>query len=213
MAGAIARAELTEVPRSNKSSWKWVNKTVIVVGVAGVTALTVAARIYEQIYAWKAGLDATAPEFQTYWMHMLYAIFAFEAILSAGLWGYVWFSRPKDLDHLEPREELRRVGVALSMIFVYLCCVYRRQLLRRAGRHLASDGRPRHLVYAQPHNAFLWKFSAFHYSRDSRLSVHEDAVATLRSSAFAAFSDRGHRAIYAAAGGRLQRMGAFILDS
>src|ERR1700682_3572980 len=123
MAGAIARAGTTQGTRSNKSSWKWINKTVIVVGVAGVTALTVAARIYEQIYAWKAGLDATAPEFQTYWMHMLYAIFAFEAILSAGLWGYVWFSRPKGLEHLEPREELRRVGVALLMIFFLVFCV------------------------------------------------------------------------------------------
>jgi methane/ammonia monooxygenase subunit C len=124
MVGATARAEPTEVPRSNRSSWKWINKTVIIVGVAGVVALTVAARIYEQVYAWKAGLDATAPEFQTYWMHMLYAIFAFEAILSAGLWGYVWFSRPKDLGHLEPREELRRVGVAVSMIFVYVFAVF-----------------------------------------------------------------------------------------
>ena len=110
MANATARVELTEVPKNNKSSWRWVNKSVIVVGITGVAALTVAARIYEQIYAWKAGLDATAPEFQTYWMHMLYAIFVFEAILSAGLWGYVWFSRPKDLDRLKPREELRRLG-------------------------------------------------------------------------------------------------------
>jgi methane/ammonia monooxygenase subunit C len=121
---ASARVELTEGLKRNHSSWRWINQTVIVVGVAGVAALTVAARIYEQIYAWRAGLDATAPEFQTYWMNMLYAIFAFEAILSAGLWGYIWFSRPKDLDRLEPREELRRLGVAISMIFVYVFAVF-----------------------------------------------------------------------------------------
>jgi methane/ammonia monooxygenase subunit C len=124
MANAAARLELTKVPKSNKSSWRWINQTVIVVGVAIVAALAVAARIYEQIYAWSAGLDATSPEFQTYWMQMLYAIFAFEALLSAGLWGYVWFSRPKDLDRLEPREELRRLGVAISLIFVYVFAVF-----------------------------------------------------------------------------------------
>ena len=40
-----------------------------------------------------------------------------------------------------------------------------------------------------------------------------DTVAALRSPAFAALGDSGCGAVYAAAGGRLQRMGAFILDS
>jgi methane/ammonia monooxygenase subunit C len=124
MANITAREDLIEILPNSRSSWSWVNKSVIVVGITVVAALTVAARIYEQIYAWKAGLDATAPEFQTYWMHMLYAIFVFETSLSAGLWGYVWFSRPKDLDRLKPREELRRLGVALSMIFVYVFAVF-----------------------------------------------------------------------------------------
>jgi len=124
MASASTRVELTAVPRTSQSLRSWFDNRVIVAGVTGVAVLTVAARIYQQVYAWKAGLDATAPEFQTYWMHMLYAIFVFEACLSAGLWWYLWLSRPGDLDHLEPREELRRIGVALSMIFVYVFAVF-----------------------------------------------------------------------------------------
>jgi methane/ammonia monooxygenase subunit C len=124
MANIPAREDPIDVLAKSRSSSSWVNKSVIVIGISVVAALTVAARIYQQIYAWKAGLDATAPEFQTYWMHMLYAIFAFEAFLSAGLWGYVWFSRPKDLDQLKPREELRRLGIAVSMIFVYVFAVF-----------------------------------------------------------------------------------------
>ena len=101
MANITAREDLIEILPDSRSSWSWVNKSVIVVGITVVAALTVAARIYEQIYAWKAGLDATAPEFQTYWMHMLYAIFVFEIILLRDC-GDTCGSPAKDLDRLSP---------------------------------------------------------------------------------------------------------------
>jgi methane/ammonia monooxygenase subunit C len=122
MASASAKTDLTEVPKG--SSTFWMNKRIMITGVIVITVLAVSARLYQQVYAWTAGLDSTSPEFQTYWMNMLYAIFVFEGLAAASLWGYVWFSRPKTLENLEPREELRRLGVLVSIIFVYVFAVY-----------------------------------------------------------------------------------------
>ena len=38
-------------------------------------------RVYEQIYGWRAGLDPFAPEFQTYWLSILWT----EILIGAGL--------------------------------------------------------------------------------------------------------------------------------
>jgi hypothetical protein len=76
---------------------RWINSSFIAIVSGGVAMLMVAARLYQQKYAWSTGLDATAPEFQTYWMNLLFGQFAVEAMAAAGIWGYVWFSRPKDL--------------------------------------------------------------------------------------------------------------------
>ncbi len=121
MAIEVERPGLVEVPKINTF---WMNKKIMIVGAAVILTLAIAARIYQQIYAWSAGLDATAPEFQTYWMHLLYAIFVAEGLAAAGLWGYVWFTRPKSLENLEAREELRRLGVLVSIITVYVFAVF-----------------------------------------------------------------------------------------
>ena len=57
----------------------------------------IAARSYQQAYAWSAGLDANSSEFRLYWMNLLFAQFAVEAVAAASIWGYLWFSRPEDL--------------------------------------------------------------------------------------------------------------------
>jgi methane/ammonia monooxygenase subunit C len=111
-----------EVKKSGSTFW--MNKNILIVGALTLLVLTVAARAYQQVYAWSAGLDATAPEFQTYWMNLLFVMFAAEGLAAAGLWGYVWFTRPKSLENLEPREELRRLGVLVSIITVYVFAVF-----------------------------------------------------------------------------------------
>jgi methane/ammonia monooxygenase subunit C len=55
---------------------------------------------------------------------MLFGQLAFEAIAAAGIWGYVWLSRPRDLSRLETREELRRFGVFVALIFCYVFAVF-----------------------------------------------------------------------------------------
>ena len=84
----------------------------------------IAARLYQQEYAWSMGLDAMSPEFQKYCMNLLFSQFAVEAVAAVGIWGYVWFSRPRDLDRVESAEELRRLGVFVALIATYVFAVF-----------------------------------------------------------------------------------------
>ena len=103
---------------------RWINTTLIILVCGIVGALMIGARLYQQMYAWSAGLDATSPEFQTYWMNLLFAQFAVEAIAAFSLWGYVWFSRPRDVGRVQTHEELRRFGVFIALIFCYVFAVF-----------------------------------------------------------------------------------------
>ena len=73
-----------------------------------VSAAMIGVRVYQQIFAWSAGLDYFEPEFQTYWMTFLYAEWVMEAILATSIWGYIWITRDRHLDQLQPLEELRQ---------------------------------------------------------------------------------------------------------
>ena len=42
------------------------------IGLALLNTFYLIVRIYEQIFGWRAGLDSFAPEFQTYWMSILW---------------------------------------------------------------------------------------------------------------------------------------------
>ncbi len=122
MSSLAGGRELTKIRKSEP--FRWLNTNLMIVGVGVLTALALAARAYQQVYAWTAGLDATSPEFQHYWMNLLYAMFVLEGAAAAGLWGYVWVTRPRSLERLEPREELRRLGTLISIIFVYVFAVF-----------------------------------------------------------------------------------------
>jgi len=103
---------------------RWISPILIILVCGTIGILMIAARVYQQVYAWSAGLDATSPEFHTYWMNLLFGQFAVEALAAAGIWGYIWFSRPKDLGCLQTREELRRLGVFIALILCYVFAVF-----------------------------------------------------------------------------------------
>jgi methane/ammonia monooxygenase subunit C len=124
MAITAAEPQLTAVAKSGKLSWMWINQKMMIAGVAALTVFYVSLRLYQQKFAWSMGLDSTSPEFKTYWMNLQYALWAFEMLLAAGLWSYVWFTRPNDLDRLEPKEEMRRLGVEVAIIAVYVFAVF-----------------------------------------------------------------------------------------
>jgi methane/ammonia monooxygenase subunit C len=89
--------------------YRWISPTLIVLVCGVVGLLMIAARLYQQAYAWSAGLDAQ---------------FAVEAVAAASIWGYVWFSRPEDLGRVPTREEFRRLGVFVALIFCYVFAVF-----------------------------------------------------------------------------------------
>lgn len=99
----------------------WAKLGVLLFGIA---ALFTGYRIYQQATAFTFGLDYFEPEFQTYWMSLLYAQLIIEACLGAAIVGFLWFTRDRELHTLLPGEELRRHFVLLSMILVFAVIAY-----------------------------------------------------------------------------------------
>ncbi|CAL1239722.1 bacterial ammonia monooxygenase, subunit AmoC [Candidatus Methylocalor cossyra] len=81
-------------------------------------------RWYEGVYGWSAGLDAFAPEFETYWMNFLYTQIVVEIIVASILWGYLWKTRDRNLAAITPREELRRSMTHLIWLTAYATALY-----------------------------------------------------------------------------------------
>jgi len=93
-------------------------------GLAGVFLLMAAYRTYQQIFAFSAGLDSTAPEFDTYWMNLLKGELVLLVCSWIGTWSYIWLTRDRNLSALKPREEMRRYFRLVMFLLVYAFCVY-----------------------------------------------------------------------------------------
>ncbi|PCJ15357.1 MAG: hypothetical protein COB04_13355 [Gammaproteobacteria bacterium] len=65
-------------------------------------------RWYQQTYSFSVGMDYFEPEFDTYWMNLLYAQLVIIALVGSVGSALVWFSRPdaNDVAHMEPLQEL-----------------------------------------------------------------------------------------------------------
>ncbi len=99
----------------------WKRITIIILSV---TAVMAAWRIYQQLFAWDMGMDSFEPEFQTYWMDLLYAQWIIEFTLAAVIWGYILKTRDKDVFNITPQEELRRYFTLLAYLVCYVFIVY-----------------------------------------------------------------------------------------
>lgn len=93
-------------------------------GLLGVFSLMLAYRLYQQVFAFKAGLDATSAEFDTYWMTLLKVELVVLVSSWIGLWSWLWFTRDRNLSSLRPREEIRRYVNLVLFIFIYAFAVY-----------------------------------------------------------------------------------------
>jgi len=112
-----AEAAAAEVP--SLFSWTpWLIWTAVICG------FYLCVRIYEQAYGWYAGLDSFAPEFQTYWMSILWTEIPLETISFFAVLGYLWKTRDRNINAVSPREELRRWGVVFGWIFLYGIAIY-----------------------------------------------------------------------------------------
>jgi methane/ammonia monooxygenase subunit C len=102
----------------------YVNLTATFMVMAGLICIYVAARVYQQKYAWYAGMDSTNPLFDIYWMQLLWGELIVLAIAAAAVWSYLWITRDRHLDKLEPKTELRRYFNLISWILLYVFAVY-----------------------------------------------------------------------------------------
>ncbi len=101
------------------------NKKALIGALVFYTVLYGWVRWYEQVYGWSAGLDSFAPEFETYWMNFLYTEIVVEVLVAGALWGYLWRSRPRDLDQIRgTREELRRNLTHVIWLVAYAYAIY-----------------------------------------------------------------------------------------
>jgi methane/ammonia monooxygenase subunit C len=118
---APAKAAVAHV--DPEASRPLVDKKFLFGAIAGLLTLFVAARGYQQAFAWSAGLDSSAPEFGTYWMNLFYAQVLMEGAVAATLWTWMWRTRDRNLEALGPSEELRRYLRLVSWLLLYVVAV------------------------------------------------------------------------------------------
>ena len=66
--------------------------------LAGYSTVYLLVRAYEGRYGWSAGLDAFAPEFETYWMNFMYTNLVLEVTVGTLLCGWLWRTRDRNLE-------------------------------------------------------------------------------------------------------------------
>ncbi len=89
-----------------------------------LTIIYISLRLYQGAYGISAGLDSTDPDFERYWMRLLYIELVVVAVVMVGLWSYLWQTRDRNLDAITPREEIRRYFTLTMWISVYTFAVY-----------------------------------------------------------------------------------------
>jgi methane/ammonia monooxygenase subunit C len=94
------------------------------IGLVVLDVFYLIVRIYEQVFGWRAGLDSFAPEFQTYWLSILWTEIPLELVSGIGLAGYLWKTRDRNVDAVTPREEMRRIVNLVQWLTVYGIAIY-----------------------------------------------------------------------------------------
>ena len=89
-----------------------------------LSVIYVAYRIYQQYAGWKFGLDATAPEFETYWLSLfkieLPVLYGAVAVNAA----YLFLTRDRHVLTVSPEVELRRYFTFVMWLLVYTFTFY-----------------------------------------------------------------------------------------
>lgn len=91
----------------------------------GALALLYAAyRAYSEATAFTYGLDYFSREFDVYWMRLLFGQLLLIGALGTGTVVYLWRTRERDLSHIGPREEVRRLFVLIAQILLFAFMFY-----------------------------------------------------------------------------------------
>ncbi|CAH0353245.1 methane monooxygenase/ammonia monooxygenase subunit C [Aquabacterium sp. CECT 9606] len=81
-------------------------------------------RIYQHATAFTVGLDYFSPEFQQYWMRLLYIQLPVLALVGCSIGVWLLMTRDRRLDQLKPVDELRRYFVLLAQILLFSVIAY-----------------------------------------------------------------------------------------
>lgn len=133
-------ATIASAPVGARTQHGWIplaysrpNLIHIGLGLAGITTIMVAARIYQLLFAWTKGLDSFSPEFQTYWWNLVLAEWGLEVIAATLLWGWLWKTRDHAVATLAPEVELKRYFnlvmwlMAYAFVFIFAASFFAEQ--------------------------------------------------------------------------------------
>lgn len=102
----------------------YVRFNLFALAMIGMAVMFAAFRVYQQTFAWDFGLDATAPEFETYWMTLVKIEIPVLFGLGFVCWTYLWLTRDRNLANLAPKEELRRYFSFTLWLVAYTFAIY-----------------------------------------------------------------------------------------
>ncbi len=89
------------------------------IGGAILAAVVLGLRLYEQVFAWSAGLDSFSEEYRIYWHTLLVVSIPVSALAAVAAGGFLWRTRDRNLAALAPAEELRRYHVLVQLLALY----------------------------------------------------------------------------------------------
>lgn len=100
-------------------SWKGT-----IIALVGISLLMTFYRWFQGAYGWSAGTDSTMAVFDETWMALLKIQLPVIVAAWIGVWSYLWMTRDRHLDKLQPKEELQRYFTLILFILVYAFAVY-----------------------------------------------------------------------------------------
>lgn len=87
-----------------------------IISISIVLVVLIAYRMYMNKYAFTVGLDYFDPEFQVYWMRLMWAQLVVIGGAGAVLVPWLWFTREKGEYTLDPKVELKRYYTMFSLL-------------------------------------------------------------------------------------------------
>lgn len=91
----------------------------VVIAWGVLLALFAGLRIFQQVFAFEYGLDSTSPEFEAYWKILFKIEIPLIFGIGATIWGYLWFTRDRNMDSLSPEVELKRYFNLVGWFIIY----------------------------------------------------------------------------------------------
>ena len=114
----------TQAEKKQGKMWFWPALPSLICWAVFIAAIMISLRVYQQWAGWEFGLDASHPNFQTYWMNLFYIQVAVIGAIAIAFWSWIWISRDRHVNEITPQEEVRRTFTFASFLCLYVFSVY-----------------------------------------------------------------------------------------